>query len=181
MEEKNELEIATIGGGCFWCIEAVFQKLKGVSKVVSGYSGGHVKNPCYREVCQKTTGHAEVTQIHFDPSVIDFETLLKVFWTVHNPTTPNQQGNDVGPQYRSVIYYHDEAQKAIAEKSKLEIATDLWESEIVTEIEPLDVFYPAEAEHQNFYRLNPNYGYCRVIINPKVSKLKSTFAELLTD
>lgn len=174
-------EIATLGGGCFWCLEAVFQRLKGIRKVKSGYSGGHIKNPSYREVCQKTTGHAEVVQVHFDPTIIGFDNLLEVFWATHNPTTLDRQGNDVGPQYRSAIFYHSEEQRLSAEESKRDVATKIWDDPIVTELAQFETFYEAEPEHDNFYQLNPDYGYCRVIINPKVNKLKASFQHLLIE
>lgn len=179
VNNQNDRQIATIGGGCFWCVEAVFQRLKGVEKVISGYSGGHVKNPSYREVCGKKTGHAEVTQVYFDPNVISYEDLLEVFWYTHDPTTPNQQGNDLGPQYRSVIYYHDEEQKEKAQKSKADVAKQMWDDPIVTEIAPLINFYPAEGYHQNYFNDNPNQGYCRIIINPKVQKFKAKYSAKL--
>ena len=176
--ETVKTETATLGAGCFWCVEAVFQDLKGVYKVESGYTGGHVKNPDYREVCNGTTGHAEVARIMFDPEVISFETLLEVFWTTHDPTTLNRQGNDVGTQYRSAIYYHSEEQKATAEASKNGYAKKLWGDKIVTEITEASKFYVAEDYHQNYYNDNPNAGYCRVIINPKVRKAKEKFSDL---
>lgn len=175
------LEIATLGAGCFWCVEAIFQELKGVEKVVSGYTGGEVDNPTYKAVCNGTTGHAEVAQITFDPSVISFADILKVFWTTHNPTTLNRQGADVGTQYRSAIFYHSEAQKAIAEKSRMEVAPTLWENPIVTEISPIGDFYLAENYHQNYFSLNPNQGYCRAVINPKVQKFRVKFKDLLKE
>lgn len=174
-------DTATFGAGCFWCVEAIFQELKGVYKVESGYSGGHVENPTYRQVCSKNTGHAEVTRVVYDPSVISFEELLEVFWTTHDPTTPNRQGNDVGPQYRSVIFYHDDEQKDIANRSLKEVGQTLWDNEIVTEISPLINYYPAENYHQNYYSENPNQGYCRVVINPKVQKFRKKFADKLKD
>jgi peptide-methionine (S)-S-oxide reductase len=174
-------ETAVLGAGCFWCVEAVFQDLKGVYKVESGYTGGHVKNPTYREVSSGATGHAEVGRITFDPNVISFETLLKVFWTTHDPTTLNRQGADAGTQYRSAIYYNSDAQKVIAEKSKREVAPTLWDNPIVTEVSPAVEFYMAEDYHQNYYNTNPNAGYCRVVINPKVRKLREHFADLLKD
>ncbi len=177
--QKEELSTATFGAGCFWCIEAIFQDVKGVIKVESGYSGGHVKNPSYREVCNETTGHAEVLQIQFDESIVCYEDLVKILFATHNPTTLNQQGADRGTQYRSAIFYHNESQKIIAEKVKKEFAPTLWDDPIVTEITAFDVFYPAEKYHQNYYNDNPNQGYCRVIINPKVSKFKKEFAHLL--
>lgn len=171
-------ETATLGAGCFWCVEAVFQDLKGVYKVESGYTGGKVKNPTYREVCNGTTGHAEVARIYFNPDVISFEQLLEVFWTTHDPTTLNRQGNDVGTQYRSAIFYHSDEQRKVAEKSKAGYATKLWDDPIVTEIVPAETFYVAEDYHQNYYNENPNAGYCRVIINPKVRKAKEKFSDL---
>lgn len=176
----KQTKIATIGGGCFWCTEAVFQDLRGIESVTSGYAGGHVKNPSYREVCNKTTGHAEVIRIVFDPEVISYSDILEVFWTTHNPTTPNQQGNDKGPQYRSVIFYHDEEQKVQAEESIKTVASEIWSDPIVTELLPEADFYEAEVEHQNFYKQNGGYhGYCMVVISPKVSKVRQKFAHLL--
>lgn len=176
----NDLEKATLGGGCFWCVEAVYQDLKGVHQVVSGYAGGSVENPTYQQVCAGTTGHAEVTQITFDPEVISYEELLYIFWRTHDPTTLNRQGADVGPQYRSIILYHNEEQKAIAEKSKRETdQSDLWPNPIVTEIAPLTDFYPAEDYHQNYYRNNPAQPYCQVVIDPKVQKFRKEFKDRL--
>ncbi len=173
-------KLATIGGGCFWCTEAVFQDLKGVRSVKSGYSGGHVEHPTYRQICQKTTGHAEVIQIEYDPTIISYDTLLEVFWTTHDPTTKDRQGNDKGPQYRSVIFYHDEEQKSAAELSLKEVASSIWTSPIVTELNPFEIFYEAEKEHQNFYKQNGSFhGYCTVVISPKVAKVRSKFADLL--
>ncbi len=177
--QKEGLAKATFGAGCFWCVEAIFQDIKGVYKVESGYAGGHVKNPTYREVCAETTGHAEVLQIHFDPDEVSYESLVKVLFATHDPTTLNRQGADRGTQYRSAIFFHDEEQKAIAEKMKKEFAPTLWDDPIVTEITPLDVFYPAEAYHQNYYNDNPNQGYCRIVINPKVQKFRQAFSHLL--
>lgn len=173
-------EIATLGGGCFWCLEAVYDDLKGVSDVVSGYTGGHVENPTYREVCNKTTGHAEVVQITFDNEVVSFADLLDVFFTIHDPTTLNRQGNDVGPQYRSAIFYHSEAQKATAEAKIAEYSSNgTWASPIVTEVTPIDVFYVAEDYHQEYYKNNPYAGYCQVVIAPKVAKFRSKFLKQL--
>jgi peptide-methionine (S)-S-oxide reductase len=178
----NNLKKATLGGGCFWCVEAVFQDLKGVVKVVSGYAGGEVENPTYKQVCTGTTGHAEVVQITYDPDLISFEELLEVFWRTHDPTTLNRQGADVGPQYRSIILYHDDEQKAVAERSKQETdAANLWPNPIVTEIAPLDRFYPAEGYHQDFYRQNPVQPYCQMVINPKLQKFRKTFQARLKD
>jgi peptide-methionine (S)-S-oxide reductase len=175
-----KLETATFGAGCFWCVEAVFQRLEGVHQVVSGYSGGHVENPTYKEVCGKNTGHAEVCQIAYDPSKISFEELLEVFWKTHDPTTPNQQGNDVGPQYRSAIFYHDERQKALAEKYKKELdASGAFDAPIVTEIAPFKNFYKAEDYHQNYFNENPTQGYCAFIIKPKVEKFEKVFKNKL--
>ena len=174
------MELITIGGGCFWCTEAVFDQIRGIDSVISGYSGGHVKNPSYREVCGKQTGHAEVVQISFDPDVIDLATILEIFWTTHDPTTLNRQGNDVGPQYRSAIFYRNQEQKEIAEFSKKEVATKIWSDPIVTEITEFTNFYPAEKEHQDFYAQHGGYhGYCRVVISPKVAKVRSKYTHLL--
>jgi peptide-methionine (S)-S-oxide reductase len=166
--------------GCFWCVEAIYQDLQGVEQVVSGYAGGTIENPTYQQVCTGTTGHAEVAQITFDPQVIAYTDLLYVFWRTHDPTTLNRQGADVGPQYRSIILYHDEEQKAIAEQSKRETdASGLWPNPIVTEIVPFDVFYLAEAYHQEYYRNNPNLPYCQIVIDPKVSKFRKEFKDRL--
>ncbi len=179
-DPKPQLEIATLGGGCFWCVEAIYQDLIGVQKVVSGYAGGHVPNPSYNAVCAGTTGHAEVIQVHFDPNLIRFEDILYIFWRVHDPTTLNRQGADVGTQYRSIILYESEAQKETAHRSLAETnALRLYPTPIVTEIAPLELFYAAEAYHQNYYRSNPNQGYCRVVIDPKVRKFRQSFADRL--
>ncbi|MEM0895927.1 MAG: peptide-methionine (S)-S-oxide reductase MsrA [Verrucomicrobiota bacterium] len=164
------METATLGAGCFWCIEAVLERIKGIGDVESGYTGGHVKNPTYEQICEKTTGHAEVVRVKFDPEIITYEELLKVFWELHDPTTLNRQGNDVGPQYRSAIYYHSEEQKKIAEKSKEE-AQSAFKDPIVTEITEAPVFYSAEGYHQDFFTNNQTHGYCRAIIWPKLKKL----------
>ncbi len=170
------METATLGSGCFWCTEAVFQQLKGVSSVVSGYSGGHIDNPSYEQVSTGRTGHAEVCQIQFDPDQISYEALLEVFFDTHDPTTLNRQGNDIGTQYRSVIFYHSEKQRETAERVKLELdKSGTWKNPIVTEIVPFKKFYPAEDYHQNYYRNNPNQGYCRVVIAPKLSKFQKVF------
>jgi peptide-methionine (S)-S-oxide reductase len=176
----SELQNATLGGGCFWCVEAVFEQLKGVEDVVSGYAGGDVANPSYREVCGGRTGHAEVVQVTFDPEVISYRDLLRIFFTTHNPTTLNRQGGDVGPQYRSIILYHDGEQKQAAEEVLAEIeAAAVWDAPIVTEIEPLDVFYLAEEYHQDYYRANPDQGYCSVVIAPKVAKFRAQYLDRL--
>lgn len=173
---------ATFGSGCFWCTEAVFQDLAGVESVVSGYAGGHIKNPAYREVCEGRTGHAEVVQITYDPEVISFETLLEVFWKTHDPTTLNRQGNDVGTQYRSVIYYHDAEQKELAQQYKEKLnASGAFSNPIVTEISPMDTFYAAEDYHQNYFKNNPGQGYCSFVIRPKVDKFKQVFGEKLKE
>ena len=180
MPMSDNVEIATLGAGCFWCVEAVFQDVKGVHKVESGYTGGQTENPTYKQICTGTTGHAEVTQITFDPSVISFEDILMIFWHTHDPTTLNRQGNDAGTQYRSSIFYHNEQQKEIAEKSLAETeASDLWPNPIVTEIAALDVYYPAEDYHQNYFNENPNQPYCMMVVNPKVQKFRKSFGEWL--
>lgn len=167
----NQVEIADLGGGCFWCMEAVFQRIPGVKSVASGYAGGHVANPTYEQVCTDTTGHAEVVQIEFDPAKISFGKLLDYFWEFHDPTTLNRQGNDVGTQYRSIILYNSPAQKAAAEKSKAE-AQKKFKDPIVTEIVPLTKFYKAEAYHQDYYNNNSSQPYCRLTISPKVQKIE---------
>lgn len=174
--ETNKTERATLGGGCFWCVEATLELLPGVKNVVSGYAGGHKENPTYEEVITKTTGHAEVVQVKFDPAVISYEKLLEAFWEVHDPTTLNRQGNDVGPQYRSIILYHNDAQKLAAERSKAAEQKKL-SRPIVTEIVPLKKFYEAEAYHQDYFRRNPNQAYCQVVIRPKVNKLEQKLKE----
>lgn len=172
------LETATIGNGCFWCTEAIFDELNGVHSVKSGYSGGHLQNPTYKEVCYGNTGHAEVIQLQFDPTVISYEDILRVFFSTHDPTTLNRQGNDVGTQYRSAVFYHSEAQKASAEKIRQE-AQAWWDDPIVTEITPINRFYPAEDYHQEYFKLNGSQPYCRIIIEPKVAKFRKQFAEKL--
>ena len=175
-----ELKKATFGSGCFWCTEAVFERLNGVHSVVSGYAGGTVENPTYEEVCNGTTGHAEVTQITYDPDKITFDVLLEVFWKTHDPTTLNRQGNDVGTQYRSVIFYHDEEQKQLAEKYKEELdKSGAWDKPIVTEISPLTNYFEAEDYHQDYYKNNPNQGYCTFVIAPKVEKFEKVFKDKL--
>ena len=176
--QAQNLEQATFGGGCFWCVEAVFEELDGVINVVSGYSGDN-KYYSYEEVCTGRTRHAEVVQVTYDADVIDFRLLCEVFFTTHDPTTLNRQGNDRGPQYRSVIFYHDKKQKDIANSVKKIYASSLWDDPIVTEISPLIKFYDAEKYHQDFYSNNENYGYCRVIINPKLAKFRKRFEPYL--
>jgi len=180
MENKNNDEIATFGAGCFWCVEAIFLNLKGVNKVVSGYSGGHIKDPTYNQVCTGKTGHAEVIQVIYNPEDISFEELLEVFWKTHDPTTLNRQGNDVGTQYRSVIFYHNQKQKELAEyyMKKLD-QSGAYDNPIVTEISPFKDFYIAEDYHQNYYDLNPSQPYCTFVIQPKLEKFKKVFADKL--
>lgn len=176
------IETATLGGGCFWCLEAAFLDLAGVQSVVSGYAGGQVPDPDYRQVCTGTTDHAEVVQVTFDTDVVDFRTLLQVFFTIHDPTTPNRQGADVGTQYRSVIFYHCDAQKRVSEQMVTELTGQgVWADPIITEISPLPDFYPAEAYHQGYYRRNPGQGYCQVVIAPKLAKLRGIHRSLLKD
>lgn len=173
-------DTATLGAGCFWCVEAVFQQLDGVLKVYSGYTGGHVPNPTYEQVCEKNTGHVEVCQIVYDPNKISFDELLEVFWQTHDPTTPNQQGNDVGPQYRSAIFYNSENQKNIAEKYKAALQqSGAWSKPVVTTIEPLKEFYMAENYHQDYYNANPDQMYCRYVIKPKIDKFEKVFKDKL--
>jgi peptide-methionine (S)-S-oxide reductase len=172
------LETATLGAGCFWCIEAIYQRLDGVESVVSGYAGGTVENPTYEQVCNGNTGHAEVAQIVFDPKKISFREILEVFFQTHDPTTLNRQGNDVGTQYRSAIFYHNDEQQKIAEEMK-KTAQQWWDNPIVTEIAPLKKFYKAEAYHQNYFNNNPTQGYCMFVVNPKVQKFKKQFKEKL--
>lgn len=181
LETKNyTMEVATFGNGCFWCTEAIFQNLKGVEKVVSGYSGGHVDNPTYKQVCNGTTGHAEVIQISYDPSVISYDELLEVFWKTHDPTTPNRQGNDVGPQYRSAVFYHNDTQKEKADKYKKELnEAGAYDKPIVTEITAFEKFYPAEDYHQNYFNLNGSQPYCSFVIRPKVEKFEKVFKDKL--
>jgi len=177
---NQNLEVATLGGGCFWCLDAIYRDVQGVERVVSGYSGGHVVNPTYEQVCGKRTGHAEVVQVWFDPAVISYDDILYIFWRIHDPTTLNRQGNDVGPQYRSVIFYHDEAQKAAAERTRAEAeAGRVWPDPIVTEIVPFEVFYEAEGYHQDYFNNNPNQPYCVYVVDPKVRKFRKSFQDKL--
>ena len=177
---NNNLETATLGGGCFWCLEAIYKELKGVLSVESGYAGGHVQNPTYKQVCTGNTGHAEVVQIQYNPTIITFKDLLNVFFTIHDPTTLNRQGADIGTQYRSVIFYHNETQRKIAESSIKELEQkNLWENPIVTEISPFQMFFRAEDYHQDYYLNNANQPYCQVVIAPKISKFRKKFLEQL--
>lgn len=173
-------ELATLGGGCFWCTEAVFDQLQGVVRVESGYAGGTLPNPTYRDVCTGSTGHAEVAQITFDPQVISYREILEVFFAMHDPTTLNRQGEDVGTQYRSVIFYHDDAQKQIAARVLQELnAAKIWDAPIVTAVEAFKTFYRAEDYHQEYFANNPNQPYCQVVISPKVAKFRKKFADKL--
>lgn len=178
--EPKTHELATLAGGCFWCLEAVYVELRGVEKVVSGYAGGHVKNPTYREVCSGATGHAEVVQVTFDPAVVSFGDILRIFFTFHDPTTLNRQGNDVGTQYRSAIFYHDETQKQVAAEAIDEVTKQrVWPNRIVTEVAPLETFYPAEAYHQDYFANNPMQPYCQVVVAPKVAKFRKQYFQQL--
>lgn len=178
--DTSKLYVATFGSGCFWCTEAVFELVKGVVKVESGYSGGTVPNPTYEAVCTGLTGHAEVVQVYFDPTIISFTQLLEIFWKTHDPTTLNRQGADVGTQYRSVIFYHDEEQRKLAEEYKKKLnEAKIWNNPIVTEISPFKKFYKAEDYHQNYYSKNPYQGYCSFVITPKIEKLKKVFQDKL--
>jgi peptide-methionine (S)-S-oxide reductase len=176
----DDHELATLAGGCFWCLEAPFEELRGVHEVTSGYAGGHVENPTYEEVCSESTGHAEVVQVAYDPGVISYADLLAVFFALHDPTTKDRQGPDVGSQYRSAIFYHDDEQREIAAATIEQLADD-YDDPIVTEVEPLDVFYPAEDYHQDYYANNPQRAYCQVQIRPKMQKVRETFAEQVAD
>jgi peptide-methionine (S)-S-oxide reductase len=177
---NTNLQTATLAGGCFWCLEAVFDEVKGVDSVESGYAGGHIDNPSYRAVCNGDTGHAEVIQIHFDPNVVSYRDLLNVFFAIHDPTTLNRQGADVGTQYRSAIFYHDDDQKMIAEELVKDLnSQNIWDRPIVTEVAKLDTFYMAEDYHQEYFARNPYQPYCQAVVAPKVSKFRKHFLELL--
>jgi peptide-methionine (S)-S-oxide reductase len=175
---SGQTEIATLGGGCFWCVEIMYQDLKGVLKVESGYSGGKIDNPTYQEICSGMTGHAEVIQVTFDPAIISYKEILEIFFTVHDPTTLNRQGNDSGTQYRSVIFYHSDRQKAVAEEAKV-AAQAIWDDPIVTEISPAVTFFKAEVYHQNYFNDNPNQPYCSIVIAPKVRKFREMYRSKL--
>ena len=176
----KKLEVATLGGGCFWCLDAVYRDVAGVERVVSGYAGGHVPNPTYEQVCGKRTGHAEVVQVWYDPAVIGYEDILTIFWRIHDPTTRDRQGNDVGPQYRSIILTHDEGQRAAAEKTRDQaVAEGVWRDPIVTEIVPFDTFYEAEEYHQDYFAQNPYQPYCVYVVDPKVRKFRKSFQDKL--
>lgn len=177
---NSQNEITTLGGGCFWCLEAVYDQLDGVLDVVSGYAGGHIPNPDYKSVCNGTTGHAEVVQVTFDPAVTTFKEILEVFFTIHDPTTLNRQGADIGTQYRSEIFYHSNEQKAMAEAVITEFeAAKIWGNPIVTEISALETFYPAEDYHQEYFQRNPYQGYCQAVVAPKVAKFRQKYAQRL--
>lgn len=172
-------ESAILGGGCFWCLEAIYQELKGVSHVESGYAGGHIPNPTYEQICEGKTGHAEVVRVEFEPAAVSYRDILEVFFTIHDPTTPNRQGNDIGTQYRSVIYYQSPAQYETAKQVIAEMA-NVWDAPIVTELLPLSSYYKAEEYHQNYFRRNPMQGYCAFVVAPKVAKFRSVFANKLS-
>ncbi|MDB5178549.1 MAG: Peptide methionine sulfoxide reductase msrA [Patescibacteria group bacterium] len=171
-------QTAVLGGGCFWCLEAAYQEIEGIGRVVSGYAGGQVPNPSYEQVSGGATGHAEVVQLTFHPNVVTYADILDIFWAIHDPTTPGRQGHDVGPQYRSIILYADDEQKRLAESSKQHIQT-LWPQPVITEIVPLEAFYPAEKYHQNYFRSHPEQAYCQAVINPKLQKLREKFHDRL--
>jgi peptide-methionine (S)-S-oxide reductase len=176
----TQQSIATLGGGCFWCLEAVYQQLDGVERVVSGYAGGHVENPTYEQVCGKKTGHVEVVQVTFDPARVSYRDVLEVFFSTHDPTTKDRQGNDVGPQYRSAIFYHDDEQRQVAESIIAELAAEhAFDAPIVTELKPFERFYSAEQYHQNYYAQNSSQPYCAYVISPKIAKFRRKFAERL--
>lgn len=178
--EGTSISLATLGGGCFWCLEAIYTQLRGVSEVISGYAGGNTPNPSYDEVCTGRTGHAEVVQVYFDPAIISYADILRIFFSIHDPTTRNRQGADVGTQYRSVIFYHDAEQKATAARIMAEIdAAGIWPHPLVTELSPYEAFYPAEAYHQRYFESNPYQGYCQVVIAPKVTKFRRHFIDKL--
>jgi peptide-methionine (S)-S-oxide reductase len=177
---SKDTQVATLGGGCFWCLEPLYADLQGVKDVVVGYSGGSVPDPSYEQVCTGRTGHAEVVQVTFDPETVSYREILEVFFAIHDPTTPNRQGADVGPQYRSAIFYHDDDQRRVAEELIQELGEeDIWGKPIVTEVSPIEEFYEAEEYHQEYYQKNPNQGYCRVVIAPKVSKFRQKYQSKL--
>ncbi len=177
---SSNRQVATLAGGCFWCLEAVYSQIRGVEGVVSGYAGGHVTNPSYELVCSGATGHAEVVQLTFDPTVVSYPDLLQIFFTIHDPTTLNRQGADVGTQYRSAIFYHSDAQRSAALDVMAQLsAAQVWDEPIVTELVPLEAFYPAESYHRDYYERNPNQSYCQAVIAPKVAKLRRQYLEKL--
>jgi len=177
---NQKIEKVTLAGGCFWCLEAIYKRVKGVQEVISGYSGGQTKYPTYEQVCSDTTGHAEAIQITFNPDVIAFSEILKIFWSIHNPTTLNRQGHDIGSQYRSVIFYHNEEQRKVAEKSKKDLqVAGIWPDPIVTEIVPFSEFFPAEEYHKNYFQDHPENSYCQMVVMPKVEKFKKVFQDYI--
>ncbi|GLC36480.1 hypothetical protein PLESTB_000152700 [Pleodorina starrii] len=177
---SGKMEVATVGGGCFWCVEACYNMLQGVQSAISGYAAGHVKDPTYKQICGGTTGHAEVVQITYDPSVVSYKEILQIFFTIHDPTTKDRQGNDVGTQYRSIILTHNEQQAQVAKEVMQQVSSEgWWSAPLVTQVEPLDIFYPAEDYHQNYFVQNPGQGYCRAVVGPKVAKFRSKFASKL--
>ncbi|WP_194756993.1 peptide-methionine (S)-S-oxide reductase MsrA [Aliidiomarina indica] len=177
---RESLQLATLGGGCFWCLESAFNQLQGVHSVKSGYTGGHTANPTYKEVCSGNTGHAEVIQVSFDPALISYRELLEIFFALHDPTQVNRQGNDIGSQYRTAIFYHDTAQAEAARQIIAEMAHDkIWDAPIATEVQALDTFYPAEDYHDNYFERNPENQYCQAVVSPKLAKFKKTFAARL--
>jgi peptide-methionine (S)-S-oxide reductase len=178
---QASLETAILGGGCFWCLEAVFQRIQGVEEVASGYAGGHVPNPSYRQVCTGTTGHAEVVRIRFHPREISYRELLEIFFTIHDPTTPDRQGADVGPQYRSIILYASPEQEEAAREALVEVAGELYDAPVVTQVEALREFYPAEPEHYDYYNRNPEQAYCRAVVAPKVARARKAFAHRIRE
>lgn len=179
---QSNHEVATLGAGCFWCVEACFEQLKGVISVVSGYSGGHVPSPSYEQVCTKTTGHAEVVRVVFNPKEIGYREILQVFFSIHDPTTLNRQGNDIGPQYRSAIFHHNDTQKAVARQLIQELTeAKLFDQPIVTELSPAQEFYPAEDYHQGYFQANPSQGYCSMVVAPKVAKFRKLFQDRLKE
>jgi peptide-methionine (S)-S-oxide reductase len=180
MSSEQRSEVATLGGGCFWCLEAVFDDLRGVESVESGYAGGETVDPTYQEVCSGTTGHAEVVRVTFDPREVSYKEILEVFFTIHDPTTLNRQGADVGTQYRSAVFYHSPEQKEAAERTIAELdAAKIWDAPVITEVVPLEKFYEAEDYHQEYFRKNPAQGYCRMVVAPKVAKFRAHFLEKL--
>jgi len=174
-----ELDSIVLGGGCFWCIETLYNDLKGVQSAISGFAGGHVENPSYRQVVRGNTGHAEVVKVTFDPEVISLQDILNIFFTVHDPTTVNRQGNDVGPQYRSIVLYKNEEQKNLTNKTIKRFDEEVWDDPIVTQVEELEEFYPAEEYHQRYFEKNPNQGYCNFVIKPKVQKFRKKYFDML--
>lgn len=179
IDVKNTVEVATLGGGCFWCLDAVYRRVRGVLLVTSGYAGGETKNPTYEQVCSGTTGHAEVVQVEFDPAIITYTDILHIFFAIHDPTQMNRQGNDVGTQYRSVIFYHSLNQKGIAEKTMQDITQSGTFKNVATEVVPLGMFYRAEEYHQDYFAKNPGSGYCQVVVSPKVAKFAGQYSHLL--